>query len=107
MPEELTHFDDSGASRMVDVGGKEITQRTARAQALVTMRPETLGLIRDRNLSKGDVLEVARLAGIMATRQTRSDSTVPPSISSFSTNAAFESNRRSAITVARASKWKR
>lgn len=56
---------------MVDVGGKEITQRRAIARGIVTMRPETLALIRDRKLSKGDVMEVARLAGIMATKQTQ------------------------------------
>lgn len=56
---------------MVDVGGKEITQRRAVAQAVVTMQAETLAKIRDRTLSKGDVIEVARLAGIMATKQTQ------------------------------------
>ena len=66
----LTHFDDSGASRMVDVGGKPVTHRLAKAEGIVSMRPETLALIRDRKLSKGDVLEVARLAGIMATKRT-------------------------------------
>ena len=66
----LTHFDESGASRMVDVGGKPVTDREARASAVVRMRPETLALIRDRKLSKGDVLEVARLAGIMAAKKT-------------------------------------
>ena len=71
MSDQLTHFDESGASRMVDVGGKEITQRMARAQAIVTMQPETLELIRNRQVSKGDVFEVARLAGIMATKQTQ------------------------------------
>lgn len=67
---ELTHFDSTGASRMVDVGGKAVTDRRARAQAFVTMRPETLAVIRDRGLAKGDVFEVARLAGIMAAKQT-------------------------------------
>ncbi len=67
---QLSHFDESGASRMVDVGGKAETDRTARATAVVRMRPETLALIRDRGLSKGDVLEVARLAGIMAAKKT-------------------------------------
>lgn len=66
----LTHFDDSGASRMVDVGAKPISQRLARAEGIVSMQPETLALIRDRKMSKGDVLEVARLAGIMATKRT-------------------------------------
>jgi cyclic pyranopterin phosphate synthase len=71
MSGELTHFDSSGASRMVNVGGKEITERMARAQAFVSMEPATLKLIQDRQLAKGDVLEVARLAGIMATKQTQ------------------------------------
>jgi cyclic pyranopterin phosphate synthase len=67
---ELTHFDDTGASRMVDVSGKEITLRMARAGGWVRMDPATLNLIVDRRLSKGDVLEVARLAGIMAAKRT-------------------------------------
>ena len=66
----LTHFDESGASRMVDVGRKDVTHREARAAADVVMQPETLQLILDRRVSKGDVLEVARLAGIMATKRT-------------------------------------
>ncbi len=71
MAGEFTHFDESGASRMVDVGAKEITSRMARAQGFVTMQAETLKKIQDREFSKGDVLEVARLAGIMATKQTQ------------------------------------
>jgi cyclic pyranopterin phosphate synthase len=67
---DLTHFDERGASRMVDVSGKEATLRVARASGRVTMEPQTLTLIRDRGLAKGDVLEVARLAGIMAAKQT-------------------------------------
>ena len=67
---ELTHFDESGASRMVDVGAKPETERVARASAVVRMKPETLALIRDKQLAKGDVLEVARLAGIMAAKKT-------------------------------------
>jgi cyclic pyranopterin phosphate synthase len=67
---ELTHFDDSGASRMVDVSAKEVSLRTARASGLVRIDPTTLVLIKDRRLSKGDVLEVARLAGIMAAKRT-------------------------------------
>lgn len=67
---ELTHFDDQGASRMVDVGDKPVTLRTARASARVRMEAKTLQLMRDRGLSKGDVLEVSRLAGIMAAKQT-------------------------------------
>ena len=67
---ELSHFDESGATRMVDTTGKPDTDRLARASALVRMKPATLLLIRDRGLSKGDVLEVARLAGIMAAKRT-------------------------------------
>jgi cyclic pyranopterin phosphate synthase len=67
---DLTHFDDSGASRMVDVSAKPETERLARASGLVRMAPATAALIRDRALAKGDVLEVARLAGIMAAKRT-------------------------------------
>ena len=67
---ELTHFDAEGASRMVDVGQKPVTERMARASGRVCMAPETLRLIRDRRLAKGDVFEVARIAGIMAAKQT-------------------------------------
>jgi cyclic pyranopterin phosphate synthase len=66
----LTHFDDQGASRMVDVTAKPETERLARASALVRMQATTLALIKDRGLAKGDVLEVARLAGIMAAKRT-------------------------------------
>jgi cyclic pyranopterin phosphate synthase len=67
---ELTHFDESGASRMVDVVGKQATRRMARASGLVRMSPETLTMIRDKKAAKGDVLEVARLAGTMAAKRT-------------------------------------
>jgi cyclic pyranopterin phosphate synthase len=67
---ELTHFDERGASRMVDVSAKPDSLRTARATALVRMAPATLRLIRDRALAKGDVFEVARLAGILAAKKT-------------------------------------
>ncbi|MFO0850181.1 MAG: cyclic pyranopterin monophosphate synthase MoaC [Gemmataceae bacterium] len=66
----LSHFDESGASRMVDVGDKPDTHRTAAASAVVRMLPSTLALVRDRKLAKGDVIEVARLAGIMAAKKT-------------------------------------
>jgi cyclic pyranopterin monophosphate synthase len=67
---ELSHFDSAGASRMVDVGEKPVTARSARASGLVRLAPSTLTLIRDKQLAKGDVLEVARLAGIMAAKRT-------------------------------------
>jgi len=67
---DLTHFDSEGASQMVDVGDKQITRRIARASGGVRMAAETISLIRDKTAAKGDVLEVARLAGIMATKRT-------------------------------------
>lgn len=70
MSQQLTHFDSSGASRMVDVSDKEVTKRRAVASGCIQMAPETLQLILDRKLSKGDVQEVARLAGIMAAKRT-------------------------------------
>jgi cyclic pyranopterin monophosphate synthase len=72
---EFTHFDADGASRMVDVGQKPVTARLARASGRVRMAPATLTLIRNRGMAKGDVLEVARLAGIMAAKRT--DALIP------------------------------
>lgn len=66
----FTHFDAEGRARMVDVGGKEVTERSATAGATVTMQPETLRMILDGTAKKGDVLGVARLAGIMAAKRT-------------------------------------
>src|SRR5215470_5591813 len=66
---ELTHFDEHGASRMVDTSEKPETLREARASGLVRLAPETAALIRDKALAKGDVFEVARLAGIMAAKR--------------------------------------
>nr|BAT30521.1 molybdenum cofactor biosynthesis protein C [Aureimonas sp. AU4] len=66
----LTHLDATGAATMVDVGEKSETARSARAEALVVMQAKTLDLIRDGNLKKGDVLAVARVAGIMAAKRT-------------------------------------
>ena len=67
---ELTHIDEKGAARMVDGGDKEFTKRTATAQAVVTMKPETLELIKDGKVKKGDVFSCARIAGIMAAKKT-------------------------------------
>lgn len=67
---EFTHFDESGASRMVDTSAKPETLREARASGRVRMNPATLQKIRDLDFAKGNVLEVARLAGIMAAKKT-------------------------------------
>lgn len=68
--EQLTHIDSSGAARMVDVGSKTDTERVAVASGEVAMRAETLRLIRDGAIKKGDALTVARIAGIMAAKRT-------------------------------------
>lgn len=67
---DLTHLDEHGAARMVDVASKPATERQARASGLVRMAPATLAMIRDGGAAKGDVLAVARLAGIMAAKRT-------------------------------------
>ena len=70
MKKKLSHFDEDGASRMVDVGEKNATRRIAIASATVSMQPETMRLVVDKKIQKGDVFEVARLAGIMAAKRT-------------------------------------
>jgi cyclic pyranopterin monophosphate synthase len=65
---QLSHYDDAGRARMVDVSGKEETRRTARAHAFVRLTPEVLRALPDN--PKGDPLEVARIAGIMAAKRT-------------------------------------
>jgi len=67
---DLTHFDENGRSRMVDISGKPVTAREALARGCVEMQPVTLRRILDQNISKGNVFEVARLAGIMAAKRT-------------------------------------
>jgi len=66
----LTHFDEAGRAHMVDVGGKDETERTATAAGSVTLSADTVALIRDGGVKKGDVLSVARLAGIMGAKRT-------------------------------------
>jgi len=70
MADELSHLDERGAARMVDVSGKADTDRVATAEALVRMKPETLALIQSGGVPKGDVLATARIAGIMAAKRT-------------------------------------
>ena len=67
---KLTHVDERGAARMVDVGAKAVTERRATARGLLTLSNETLTLVRDGRTPKGDVLASARLAGIMAAKKT-------------------------------------
>ncbi|MCE5235401.1 MAG: cyclic pyranopterin monophosphate synthase MoaC [Clostridiaceae bacterium] len=70
MEKELTHLDEKGAARMVDVSAKDFTRREAKAQSLVEMAPETLVCIVSGGIPKGDVFAVARVAGIMAAKKT-------------------------------------
>ncbi len=69
MTGKLTHLDDSGSARMVDVSDKEVSDRTATARGSVLMSPATLKLVAEGAMKKGDVLSVARLAGIMAAKR--------------------------------------
>lgn len=66
---KLTHLNEDGEAHMVDVGGKQVTTREATAEALVSMQPETLELIQSGGHKKGDVLAVARIAGIQAAKK--------------------------------------
>ena len=67
---ELTHFDSAGQAHMVDVSAKAVTDRIAVAEGWVRMRPETLALVEQGSAKKGDVLGIARLAGIMGAKKT-------------------------------------
>lgn len=67
---KLTHLDDQGNARVVDVSGKPLSRRTAKATGHIQLQPATLALIRDRQIPKGDVLATARIAGIMAAKRT-------------------------------------
>jgi cyclic pyranopterin monophosphate synthase len=66
----MTHFDEAGRARMVDISGKPITERMAKASGLIRMKRETLETIRSGSAKKGDVIAVARIAGIMAAKRT-------------------------------------
>jgi len=72
MADRLTHVDESGAARLVDVSGKDVTAREAVAAGRVVVSPEVIGLLRGAGVPKGDTLAVARLAGIMGAKQTPS-----------------------------------
>ena len=70
MANPLTHFNEEGRARMVDVGGKTITERVAIASGQVYLKPATMHLIKEGNIKKGDVLAVAQVAGIMGAKKT-------------------------------------
>ena len=70
MSGKLTHLDEQGRASMVDVGDKDVTRRVAVARGAVHMKPETLQLIIEGNVKKGDVITIAELAGVMAAKRT-------------------------------------
>ena len=67
---QFSHLDEEGATRMVDVGGKDVIQRTATAVGKIRMSPETVVALREKALPKGDALNTAKIAGIMAAKRT-------------------------------------
>jgi len=93
---KLTHFDDKGAARMVDVSAKAETAREAVAGGRVTMMPATLRLIAGRKVAKGDVLGVARVAGIMAAKRTPDLIPLSHPLNLSSVEIAFEPDRKAA-----------
>jgi cyclic pyranopterin monophosphate synthase len=97
---KLTHFDEAGNARMVDVGAKDVTERVAVARASITMQAATLARIRDKKAAKGDVLAVAQLAGIMAAKKTADLIPLchPLSISSVDVQLTLDA-RRNAVDI--------
>ncbi|HUL00624.1 MAG TPA: cyclic pyranopterin monophosphate synthase MoaC [Nitrospirota bacterium] len=99
---KLTHFDDEGAARMVDVSGKAETLRDALAEGHVLMMPETLTLILDQKIVKGDVFGVARVAGIMAAKKTADIIPLCHPLSLSSIDIVFEPDKAASCVTIRA-----
>jgi cyclic pyranopterin phosphate synthase len=102
---KLTHLDDAGAAHMVDVGAKATTSREAIAEGRISMSAEALSAIRDGTAKKGDVLAVARVAGIMAAKKTSDLIPLchPIALSSVTVDFDFEDNGIRVTTTARTS----
>ena len=97
---KFTHFDEDGAARMVDVSAKQETAREAVAEGYVFMQPETLSLILDRKVVKGDVFGVARIAGIMAAKRTPELIPLCHPLNISSVNITFEPDKeRSCVLI--------
>jgi cyclic pyranopterin phosphate synthase len=97
---KLSHFDERGAARMVDISGKDETAREAIAGARVTMMPATLRLIVSRKVAKGDVFGVARVAGIMAAKRTPELIPMSHPLNLDSVEIAFEPDKKgSCVTI--------
>jgi len=97
--ESLTHFNEQGRARMVDISEKETTARTAVARTTVTMRPDTLQAVKAGKIGKGDVLAVAQIAGIMAAKQTSSWIPMCHPIPLTGVNLAFDDNGRDELHI--------
>ena len=99
---KLTHFDEEGAARMVDVTAKDETAREAVAEGRIFMQPETLALILNRKVVKGDVFGVARIAGIMAAKRTSDLIPLCHPLNLSSVNIAFEPESEQSSVLIRA-----
>ncbi len=99
---KLTHVDEEGAARMVDVSAKQETLREAVAEGRVFMQPETLSLIYDRKVLKGDVFAVARVAGIMTAKRTADIIPLCHPLNLSSVNIDFEPDREQSCVLIRA-----
>ena len=102
MTNKLSHFDEEGAARMVDVSAKEETVREAVAEGRIFMQPETLALVLDRKVVKGDVFAVARIAGIMAAKKTPELIPLCHPLSLSSVHIDFEPDKERSCVLIRA-----
>ncbi|MCI3922650.1 cyclic pyranopterin monophosphate synthase MoaC [Paenibacillus sp. TRM 82003] len=96
---DLTHFNEQGRARMVDISGKSDTERNAVASTVVEMRPETLQAIKGRTIGKGDVLAVAQIAGIMAAKKTSDVIPMCHPIKLTGVDIAFADNEKDALSI--------
>ena len=99
---KLSHFDEDGSARMLDVSAKKETEREAVAEGRVFMQPETLSLILDRKVVKGDVFGVARIAGIMAAKKTPELIPLCHPLSISSVNVDFDTDKERSCVLVRA-----
>ena len=102
MTREFSHLDDTGGISMVDVGGKRVTVREAVAVATVRMQPETLGKLVERALPKGDVLTTAKVAGVLAAKQTPNLIPLTHPIAISSVDITFDLDRKAGTIEVRA-----
>lgn len=101
---QLTHFDTAGQAHMVDVGNKDTTHRVAIATGTISMAPETFALVRDGTAKKGDVLGIARVAGIMATKRTSDLIPLchPLALTKVALDFALDESRQAVVCTVRA-----